>query len=122
MRERGSREGEEIAVLISPFIFWRLEPDTTESGEKKRETEGERERERWVCDQRLWTHFTRKIKIWQQIKSLAIQAVKSFSQQKKEHRRFQILFEEQLQGRLSSLETEPWRYLEVSLECYVPSV
>ena len=81
MRERGSREGEEIAVLISPFIFWRLEPDTTERGERKREKE--RERERWVCDQSLWTHFTRKIKIWQQIKSLAIQAVKSFSPQKK---------------------------------------
>ena len=46
MRERGSREGEEIAVLISPFIFWRLEPDTTERGERKREKERERERER----------------------------------------------------------------------------
>ena len=91
--ERGGWEGRgdcSINIAIHFLETWARHDREWREKERDRGRERERERERWVCDQSLWTHFTRKIKIWQQIKSLAIQAVKSFSPQKKNTEGFRL--------------------------------
>ena len=42
---------------------------------------------------RLWTHFTGRIKIWQQIKSLCIQAAKKFNSNKEKQGKFRFIYQ-----------------------------